>query len=241
MTQNVSYNYAGRIVQYAMLDAGLLQTGDDPNSEDLATNMNRLNDLIGLWQTQGLKLWTNSDLPIPLTAGQATYVIGPIGPDIVMPRPLRCVFNNAYYLDSNNIRRPLIPLSRDEYTRLSQVTQQGAINSFFWDKQQLAVNLTFWLTPDSTAATGTAHMIIQNHITYVSSLIDQINFPDEWYMALRWGLADDISTGQPQAIMDRCAAKAQMYRTMLEDWDEEETPTMFQPDMRSGYGYQSYR
>ena len=33
-------------------------------------------------------------------------------------------------------------------------------------------------------------------------------FAQEWRIALRWGLADDIATGQPQAIMDRCAQRA---------------------------------
>jgi len=238
MAQNVSYNYADRIIRYAMRDAGLLQDGDDPNSEELAENMNRLNDLIGLWVTQGLKLWTNTDLSITLIAGQALYTMGPSG-TIVMARPMRCI--GGYYLDSSNNRRPLIALSRDEYTRLANVTQQGAINSYFWDKQQINSNVTFWLTPDSTAATGTAHLIIQNHITFVASLTDQINFPDEWYMALRWGLADDISTGQPQSVIERCAQKAGMYRTMLEDWDTEDSSTFFQPDIRTGYGYGNYR
>lgn len=242
MTQNASYLTADRVIRTSMQNAGLLERGNDPSSEELADNMNRLNDLIGMLQTQGLKLWTNSDLTIPLQTGKTVYVIGPdLSSDIVMPRPLRCANNNAYFQDAGGNQRTLTALSRDDYTRLSNKTQQGAVNSFFWDKQQTNVQLSFWLTPDSNAALGQAHLIIQNHITYVSSLLDTINFPDEWYMALCWLLADDISTGQPQAIMDRCMAKAQQYRIMLEDWDTEETSTVFQPDMQMGTGYGGYR
>ena len=73
------------------------------------------------------------------------------------------------------------------------------------------------------------------------SVNDQMNFPQEWFLALRWGFADEICTGQPQAIMDRCEKKATMYREALEDWDVEDTSTRFQPDTRMGYGASNFR
>ena len=62
------------------------------------------------------------------------------------------------------------------------------------------------------------------------SLDETVSFPVEWYMALRWALADDLATGQPQLIMERCERKAAAYREMLEDWDVEDAPTFFQPN-----------
>ena len=70
------------------------------------------------------------------------------------------------------------------------------------------------------------------------SLDETISFPVEWFLALRWGLADELSSGQPALIMDRCAGKATSYRLALEDWDVEDTPTRFQPDTLS-YGARS--
>ena len=55
-------------------------------------------------------------------------------------------------------------------------------------------------------------------------------------MALRWALADDICTGQPQAIMDRCAGRSRYYKEILEGWDVEDAPTRFTPDQRSMMG-----
>jgi hypothetical protein len=177
-------------------------------------------------------LWLQSDLTVPLTAGQATYTFGP-GGSVDMTKPLRVL--QGYYLDSYNTKRPLLALSRDEYTRLSNVVQVGAINSYFVDKQQSLLSVSFWLSPDTTAATGTAQLIIQQQVANLVSLNDDMNFPQEWFMALRWGLADDICTGQPQAIMDRCYNKAETFRTALEDWDVEDASTVFQPDQRSAY------
>lgn len=132
-------------------------------------------------------------------------------------------------------------LSRDEYTRLSQVTQTGQINSYFVDKQELLLSVSFWLVPDATAATGTGHLIIQQQATYPTSLTMDVGFPIEWYMGLRWGLADELATGQPQSIMARCESKAKAYRQALEDWDVEDASTTFTPDQRVLYQTQSFR
>ena len=222
----------------AYKDAGLIQDGDEPSGEQYADGLMRLNDIANLWQTQGLKLWLNQDLGVPLVAGQGNYTIGP-GGSVDMAKPLRVI--EAYYLDNTGIRRPLVVLSWDDYFRLSQVNQIGQINSYFVNKQQLTLNLFFWNIPDANAALGTVHLLVQNQITQMVSLTDTTAFQLEWSMGLRWGLADELATGQPQAIMDRCEKRVTAYRQALEDWDVEDAPTSFTPDQRALYATSSFR
>ena len=219
------------IINDAYFDAGLLQEGDTLNGEQIVSGMRRLTDIVNLWQTQGCKLWLNVDTPVPLAEGQQTYRLAP-GEDVDMAKPLRVL--DAYYSDANGIRRPLTPLAWADYLRLSQINQQGQINSYFVDKQAQALSVFFWLTPDATAATGTVHLLTQVQVTNFINLTETMNFPIEWRIALRWGLADEICTGQPQAIMDRCQQRAQSYRAALEDWDVEDAPTRFAVDLRNG-------
>ena len=226
------------IISDAYFDAGITQEGQSPNSEQIVTGMRKLTDMINLWQTQGLKLWLNVDHPVTLTAGLSTYTFGPSGTE-VMVRPPRVI--DAWYADSNGIRRPLVVLAWSEYVRLSQITQTGPINSYFVDKQQTNLSVFFWLIPDATAATGLAHLLMQTQVTGFITVTETMNFPIEWRIALRWGLADEVSTGQPQAIMDRCQQRALQYRTMLEDWDVEDAPTRFTPDSRSQYVSNRFR
>lgn len=225
-------NSVASIIEDAYFEAGIIQEGDSPNSEQIATAMRKLTRLVNLWQTQGLKLWLNVDTPVPLTANIGTYTFSPTG-DVVMAKPLRVV--EAYYLDSNSIRRPLVVLSWDDYIRLSQINQSGAINSYFVNKKQSELSVFFWLIPDATAATGTAHLLLQTQVTNFINITEEINFPVEWGIALVWGLADEICTGQPQAIMDRCKERAAAHRSALEDWDVEDAPTSFAPDSRALY------
>jgi len=233
-----SNNTPWSIINDAYHDAGLVQDGESINSQQVTDGMRRLTDLINMWQTQGLKLWLNVDTSITLVEDQGTYDLGPSG-DVVMVKPLRAI--EAYYLDSTGIRRPLVPLSWDDYIRLSQVNQSGQINSYFINKQQTELSVFFWLIPDATCATGTAHLLLQTQVSNLTNVTDEMNFPIEWRIALRWGLSDEICTGQPQAIMDRCQQRAQFYREALENWDVEDASTRFAPDSRSMYGGGRFR
>lgn len=234
----MSDNSPASIITDAYFDAGLLQEGESLTSEQQTTGLRKLTDMVNLWQTQGLKLWLNADLPITLVVGQNTYTLGPAG-SVAMIKPLRVL--DGWYADAKGVRRPLSPLGWADYIRLSQINQRGAINSYFVDKQQTQLSVFLWQAPDAQAATGVAHLLIQNQITMPISLTSDMNFPIEWRIALRWGLADEICTGQPQAIMDRCQQRASQYRMALEDWDVEDAPTRVAPDPRQSMYSGSFR
>lgn len=225
------------IISDAYFDAGWLQEGQSPNTEQIVMGMRKLTDLVNLMQTQGLKLWLNVDTAVTLVAGTGTYTLGPAG-SVVMTKPLRVV--EGYWLSAAGVRRPLSQMSWSDYVRLGQVNQSGTINSYFVDKQQSVLSVFFWNPPDATDALGTGHLVLQTQVTNFIQVNETMNFPIEWRIALRWGLADELATGQPQAIMDRCQQRALAYRQMLEDWDVEDAPTRFTPDSR-GQSMGSFR
>jgi len=228
---NSTSNTAYGIINDAMFDAGYLQEGAEADSEQLAIYMRRLCDIINLWQTQGIKLFLQEEITVPLVLNQTQYVIGPIGPAVTMDKPLQVL--QGFVLNTSNIRRPLVPISRDEWERLSQVTgNSGTINSYFADKQAYALNLNLWPAPDSTEILNTATFLMRVQAKNPILLTDNTAFPQEWRMALRWGLADDICTGQPESIMNRCQQRATAYRTALENFDVEDTSTRFNVDSR---------
>ncbi len=211
--------------------------GDELGGEQTASGMRRLRELVSLWQTQGIKLWLLSDTAVTITAGKATYTFMPSG-DVDMTKPLRVV--QGYFLyTSNNVRRPLNVLSWNDYLSLGQAgtlaVNQGPINSYFVNKLATELDVTFWLCPDSAEVTnGKPHVLLQTQVTNPISVAETMNFPQEWRIALHWGVAAEICTGQPQSVIQRCEQKAMMYRDMLENWDVEDAPTSFQPDPRMG-------
>jgi hypothetical protein len=231
------------IITDGLFDAGLLELGATPNSEQMVVGMRRLNDIATELQTTGgLRLWLNHDKEITLIKDEGNYDLGPAadgGTVNMTEKPLRVL--EAYYRDSTGIRRPLVPLAWRDYTQLSQINQSGAINSYFVNKQQSLLKVFFWLIPDATAATGTCHLLLQEQVARATNLTETMNFPVEWRMALRWMFAADSCTGQPDSIVQRCMMNAEKYQTILQDWDVEDAPTSFQPDPRLQYTTGSFR
>lgn len=225
------------IMQDAYLDACLIQEGQTLNGEQTAKGMRRLVDLINAWQTQGLKLWVNTDITVPLTAGQAAYTFAP-GGSVDMTKPLR-VLEGYYLFTATNTRRPLSQIALRDYWTLGQAgtltSNRGTISQYLVEKLQTQLKVTFWLCPDTNeAANGAVHLLMQSQITNVTELDETVNFPLEWRLALRWGLADQLSSGQPASIQERCRGEADKYRIMLEDWDVEDASTTMAVDQRVG-------
>ena len=147
-----------------------------------------------------------------------------------MTKPLR-ILPEGYYLDSSNNKRTLTMLSRSDYMRLSRVVQTGAVSQFFVDKLRDELSVYFWLVPDATAATGTAHLLTQFPAARFTELSEGLDFPQEWFLALRWGLASEVSVGQPLALAQLCQQRAAEYLQALSDWDVEDADTRFSPDL----------
>lgn len=238
MTTPATIMQAYGIICDAMRDVGKLRPGDDPDSEIITDYTRRLNKLINYYMTQGLKLWLIQSQVLTLIpptsplVGVPLYTLGPTG-TVVIPKPLRVI--SGTYVDIFNNSRPLIPLSYpDEYSRLSNVTQPGSINSYAVNKQQLTLNVYLWNPPTAfEAANGSVILQIEQSVTNFTGITDQMNFPIEWGLLLEWGLADQISTGQPISVIARAAAMAKKYQDAMEDWDVEDADTMFQPDTRA--------
>lgn len=221
-----------RVIENAYFEAGKIEEGQEPSSEMYAKGMVRMNDLMSLWQTQGLRLWLQTDLAIPLIAGQGTYTIGPTG-NVVMTRPTRII--EAYYVDADGTSRPVFLYSRNEWDTLSQKETPGVINSIFVDKQVPYLIVNCWQVPDDINAEGLLHVIIQQQQPLIVQLTDNLLFGPEWFLALVWGMAEQLATGSPQAVIAKCQGKATEYRLLLEDWDVEDANTFFTPDPRLGF------
>lgn len=228
---------AYQIICDAMYDAGKIGLGQEPTSEESATNMRRLNKYVNYLQTKGIKLFVQTDysLQAPIlqqgVGGQGNpYTFGP-GGLINMTKPRR--ITEAYFVEpGSQTRRPLIIASRTDWDTFSTVTTQGTITQFYVDKQIQTLNLYLWNIPDAFAATGQVHVIIDQQIPNFASITDQMAFPPEWSLTLEWGLAHQLSTGQPQSVIDRCRENWMYYEAELCDWDVEDAPTRFEPDSR---------
>src|SRR5437899_293070 len=165
---------------------GLIQTME---SQWYTNALMTLNLMVKEWIAEGATLWKIQELVIPTIVGTQKYQIGPTAsPGLVTDRPLRI-------LDEGNfIRNTTIPtnpqdtaiylLGRDEYEMFGNKLSQSVPNSIFYDPQ--LTNGILFVYPTSASTSYELHVIAQMPIADIVTTSSALDFPNEWFNALRW-------------------------------------------------------
>ncbi len=222
----MSLNTAKYVIEKAYVDASKLPRGGVPTPTQYLDGLDRLNDIINLEQTQGLRLWLEHEYELTLVASQQLYSFMP-GGDAAMTRPMRV--KQATYRGTSGNLRPLTMLSREEWSRLANRDQEGSVNSFFPEKLADRLNLHLWNVPDTSAAGGKVLVVLHKQATNPTYISEGTGFPPEWVIYLRWALAADLATGMPEAVIIRAQNNAAIAKAALDGWDVEDGSTYFQP------------
>ena len=151
-----------------------------------------------------------------------------------MTKPLRV--KEAAYWDSTGSIRPLTLISREEWTRQPGRNRPGAVVQYFVEKLYDRLNINFWNTPDTVAATGTVRVVLANQASLPANLTDDVKFPVEWGLFLQWRLGQELTTGMPQDTVARCDQMTAIYREQVEAFDVEDAPTFFTVDTQGVTG-----
>lgn len=234
-TSNTAYG----IIADAYHDAGMLAETVEPNSDQLIKGLRYLCDVINYVQLKGVKLFLTSEVTVDLVTGTASYTVNPtVG---LVPTKHLSVLQG--YVQETNSRRPLIQVSHKEWMELptALVPVNGTVTKFWVDKQTTSMLVYFWPSPDATDAAFNAIMLVRGQAVNPINLEANVSFPQEWRLSLRWLLADELCTGQPAEIMNRCRGKAKEYREALEDFDVEDGSVTFSADISQAYGGSSFR
>lgn len=240
MTTNFSVS-ANDVMNRALRLCGTYDATNPPTSQDYANVQLALNMMIKAWIRKGLPMWKIVTNTVPLLTPQNTYNIGPnaTGPGaVVCPKILKVTY--AFIRDSNNFDTPIDPLSIQEYNQYGSKGSLGVVNSYWYqpldDNAVTGVSsfITFYPTPNDN--TRTIYLICLSTLNDINLGTDQVDFPQETYMALTWCLADEISM-EYATSMDRVqeikARAAVIYEEMV-DWSQENTDSIrFMYDTRS--------
>lgn len=235
-----------QVILAAFRKLGIVEPADTIASIDatLVTNASfNLNLIVKQMATKGIKLWTIQDYNIPLLEDQTVYGIyeGATTPDINAPRPIKLV--QAFLRNTTvtpNIDTPVQIISQQEYQTLGSKFSTGFPNSIYLEKLFDASYVHVFLTPDLSIETNyELRLVAQRQISDLTDPDDIVDFPNEWYNALVWTLADDLAIEYevPSNHRAEMAQRAAAYRELLEEWDVEYTSTYFQVDNRMNNYY----
>lgn len=226
------------VIQAALRGLSVLEEGATPTAAAVTNAAQALNLIIKNWQKDGIKLWTIDDLQVPLVASQTTYTIGPAGGgySVAADRPLKLI--QAFIRNISvtpNVDIPVQIISRQEYNLLGSKSSTGTTNSVYYTPKTTYGTLSVFLTPDTSAATNyVLYLTVQRPLYDVNVSTDNLDFPSEWFLGLKWGLMAELASEYDKDIQLRgyFDTKAAIYKKELEDWDVDYASTLFTPDTR---------
>jgi len=222
-----------QLIAGALRAAGAIAQGETPTATQVTEAAESLNMLVKELQADGMPLWAMRQYSITLTA-TSDYTIG-VGATVNTPKPLKIV--QAFLHDtSSSIDVPMRILTRDEYNRLGNKTSTGEPIQLFYEPLLTTGVIHMFPVPDTTAiANKTVTIVYQRPFEDFDAASDTPDFPQEWYNAIKFGLADLLAPeyGLPLQERQDLSARAKKLRETALGFGTEEGSIFFQADRRN--------
>ena len=162
-------------VKNALLENGIIAFGDDPEAEEMAACLFRLNAMLKTWGARGLG-WKHEVYTASGTADTAS---------ITLPVYVREV-NGARYVESATNERAMSRFERDDYAVLPNKAASGTPTIFNVEQNAGALALKVWPVP---TADFTLSLDIDRALDTVTDASQTIDIPEEWTECVMTNLA----------------------------------------------------
>lgn len=187
------------IIKAAMRVTGKLGPTQAPNANQISFASQALNILVKEWMSKGATLWKIQEIIVALAANTSKYLLGPSATGATDPSGAPFLVRPLRILDQGNFIRtlatstdtPITMVGRSEYEMYGAKTSLGVVNSFFYDPQ-LTNGLLFVYPTPATSSTQVLHLFGQIPIADFNAAADLPDFPQEWFAALKYGLAREM-------------------------------------------------
>lgn len=222
-----------QLIAGALRAAGAISQGETPTATQVTEASEALNMFVKELQADGMPLWAIKQYSVTLTA-TSTYTIG-AGATVNTPKPLK-VLQAFLHNTSTNVDVPMTILTRDEYNRLGNKTSEGSPIQLFYEPLLTTGVMHLFPVPDSySIANCTVTLVYQRPFEDFDGASDNPDFPQEWFNAIKFGLADLLAPeyGLPLQERQDLAARAKKLRDIALGFGTEEGSLHFQADRRN--------
>jgi hypothetical protein len=139
-----------------------------------------------------MALWARSEYTLALTLSTQSYNIG-IGQTVNIPKPLK-ITQAILHDTQTNVDIPMRILTRDEYLRLGNKTTTGQPIQIYYDPQRDHGTLYIYPPANSTSVSyKQIKFTYQRPFEDFDAATDNPDFPQEWFEALKYGLATRLA------------------------------------------------
>lgn len=204
------------LLKAALTDLGVISAVETPTAEDAELALETLQDLLAEWSDGGLVIPVVVTEYFAMVVGQATYTIGESGsPSKNTVRPEKVI---GAYVRSSGIDSPVNVIGDSEYRLISQKTTSGTPDRLY--PAYTAPNCTFYLypVPDSTDSLYfTSQKTFTEPNTLTEALLNTTGIPRNYYNALRFNLAVDLSMKYEKQASPLLVSRAISTKTHLKN------------------------
>lgn len=231
MTTSGTYDFSvnrDQLIKGALRLAGVIAQGETPTASQISDASESLNLMTKAWMADGMPLWAIETLSIPFVAGQNTYTIST--PKLL--KPIQSWNRNT----SSQVDIPVRMISREEYNILGNKSTTGNPIQIFFNPNRDSTEIKVFPTPDSiSAAQNTLYLVAQRPYQDFDTASDTPDFPQEWYEAVKYGLAVRLAGEYNIDIETRrvLVAEAAAIKQEALSFGTEENSLYFQRDWRS--------
>lgn len=205
MATSSSANFAvtrDDIIKGALRLCGALALGETPSTDQVSEASDALNMLVKAWQADGMALWARSEYALALTLDAKSYAIG-IGQTVNIAKPLK-VTQAILHDTQTNVDIPMRIITRDEYLRLGDKSTSGQPTQIYYDPQR-DTGILYVYPPANASAVNYKQIkfTYQKPFEDFDASTDNPDFPQEWYEALKYGLASRLAGEYGISMDDR--------------------------------------
>jgi len=223
---------------------GAISQGETPSATAVTEAALTLNEVFQEWQVDGLQLWKVRTVALTGTISTGITITIGSGKNVTSVAPLK-VLDMYYRNTTSGADTPLLPITKDEYDRLSPKATTGVPNQVFYQTPEAvdsAVNSgnaygTFHFFPALSTtfiADNTIYYTGQHPYQDFDASTDQPDIPRYLTNALVWALADQLAYeyGVGLSERDRITKKAQVHKAIAMSFDQEEGSLFLSPEPR---------
>lgn len=231
MTTSGSYDFSvsrDNLITGALRLCGVIAQGETPTASQISEGAEALNYMVKALEAEGMPLWAITTTTITPVAGQSSYVIST--PKLLKPIQ---AWNRQ---NTSNVDIPMRLISRQEYNVLGNKSTTGNPIQMYFQPNRDDTTVYLFPTPDSTSAgSNTIYLVAQRPFQDFDSASDTPDFPQEWYEAVLYGLAQRLAGLYNIDVETRkmIAAEAGAFKQIALSFGTEEASLFFQRDWRS--------
>lgn len=221
---------ANQLIVSSLELLGVKAEEEELTAVELERGLRWLNIMLKAWEVDGVMAWTETEGSFALVQSDRDYVFGSGGTFTTVPVDILDVRINRGGNDLSMTR-----LSKADYNAMPNKTSEGYPTQYMYDRQRDGGTFYVWPAPDATG--GTIYLTYRRRIMDMDASSNSFDVPQEWYMALVYGLADQLApvfgkSGSPRAADISQKAVVAYNSVKSFDLDEGESSLFVVP-----YGY----